>query len=358
MFTLLIFLLLLSVLVIAHELGHFWAARRSGMTVEEFGVGFPPRLWAWKDRRGTEWSINLIPLGGFVRIFGENGEERGQPGSFTSKPAWARFAVLIGGVVMNILVAWALFSAGFAIGMPAMIGENAPAGAVIENPAILVMEVLPESPAARAGVVPGDTLTRVGEQAVVDAENARTLLAAAGTNEIAVQFSRGDVVLEVTVRPEILPGHEQPLLGIAFADIGTVRLPWWRAPLAGARVTVDATIGVVRAFGQLIAGAARRDDVVASLSGPVGIAVMAGDIARLGGAHLLQFAAMLSVNLAVVNAIPFPALDGGRIALLVIEVIRRKPNSRRWEQGVHAAGFALLLLLVVFVTYHDILRLW
>lgn len=358
--TILLFLGLLSVLVLAHEWGHYAAAKKAGMIVEEFGIGFPPRVFSWKGKGGTLWSLNLIPLGGFVRIQGENGEQRFEPGSFATKSYLARFIVLIGGVFMNIVVAVALFTIGFLFGLPAIIEGGTNDFAIVSDQSINIVQVLPESPAEQGGIKPGDKVLSINGEAFTNGEEARQALVPDVAGEpIEMKVQQGDE--EKTVR--LMPAHLEELgkegVGLALVETGKVRYPWYYAPVQGVITTVGMLIQIVVALGSLVVGLFQsKSDVVAQLSGPVGIAVLTGEVAQLGFAHLVQFAAMISVNLAVLNALPIPALDGGRILFLFVEAIRRKPLNQRVEQMVHAAGFALLMLLVLFVTYRDIVKLF
>ncbi len=358
--TVLLFLVLLSVLVLAHEWGHFAAARKAGMVVEEFGIGFPPRLFSWKDKKGTVWSINLIPIGGFVRIQGESGEQRFEAGSFATKSYFARFAVLFAGVFMNLVVAAGLFSLGFAFGLPSIIEGGVDARAIVSDQAIHVVQVLADSPAEQAGLENGDQILAIDSQAYTDGASARQALQPSVSGaSVELTLERAGEVKTVKVVPVYLESIGRDGVGLALVETGQLRYPWYFAPVKGVTTTIGMTGQIIEAFAALIQGVFTKDsNIAAQLSGPVGIAVLTGQVANLGLAHLVQFAAMLSVNLAVLNILPFPALDGGRIFFLLIEGLRRKPTSQAFEQGVHAAGFALLLLLIVFVTYRDIVKLF
>jgi regulator of sigma E protease len=358
--TILLFLVLLSVLVLAHEWGHFAAARKAGMVVEEFGIGFPPRVLSFKSRKGTVWSINLIPLGGFVRIQGESGEKRFEAGSFATKGYFARFAVLFGGVFMNLVVASLLFTIGFAFGLPSVIEGGVDAQAIVSNEAINVVQILPGSPAEQAGIQNGDKILTIDGEVFAEGEAAREALKPnADGSPIEISLEHAGETKTIKIVPAYIEDIGRDGVGVALVETGKVRYPIYIAPIKGVTTTFGMTVQIVEAFGGLIKGVFTKDsNVAAQLSGPVGIAVLTGQVADLGFAHLVQFAAMLSVNLAVLNVLPFPALDGGRIFFLAIEAIRRKPSSQAFEQGVHAAGFAVLILLVVFVTYRDIVNLF
>ncbi len=357
--TIILFLVVLSVLVIAHEWGHYFAAKKSGMDVEEFGIGFPPRIFGMKDKSGTTWSINLIPLGGFVRIKGENGEERSDPKAFSSKGFWKRLIVLSAGVIMNLIVAWILFTAGFLFGLPAVVEGMGDPQAIISDRAVQVVEVVAESPAEKAGLEAGDVVKSIDGETFTTGEAARTgLVPNEDGSPLTIVVERSGQEKTIMVQPQFLEELGRAGVGVALTETGSVRYPVYLAPIMGAETVLSMVSQIVQAFWGLITGLFKSENVVSQLSGPVGIAVLTGQVAKLGFAHLIQFAAMLSVNLAVLNAMPFPALDGGRIFFLFIETLRRKPNSQKFEQAVHGAGFALLMLLVIFVTYRDIVKLF
>jgi regulator of sigma E protease len=357
--TIVLFLLVLSVLVLVHECGHYLAARKMGMDVEEFGLGFPPRIFGAKDKNGMVWSVNLIPLGGFVRIKGENGERRHESGAFAQKSIMARLLVLFAGVIMNLLLAWALFSAGFLFGLPAIIEGVEYKGAVISSQAVNVIQVLPGTPAERAGLHEGDKIVSIDGVSYISGETARAALAPhADGSPLHLAFSHEGKVTEVDITPVFNEEAGRAVIGVALLETGTVRYPFYLAPLKGLETTLGMTFQVISSFFGLISGLFAHKNVAADLSGPIGIASLTGQVARLGFWHLVQFAALLSVNLAVLNAIPFPALDGGRALFVFIEAVRRKPNSLQFEQAAHTLGFALLIVLVLFVTYKDIVKLF
>lgn len=360
MFTILIFLLILSILVLIHEAGHYFAARWAGMTVEEFGIGFPPKLFGRKDKRGTLWSVNAIPLGGFVRIKGEGGteQERFAPGAFATKSLFKRFVVLVGGVVMNIIAAWVLFSVGFGIGLPSILEGSTIPDSMISNRAIHIVDVVAESPAGTAGLLSGDEVVAIDGVTFATGEEARAALAPhADGSPLLFTVGRGSEEVALEVTPAYIEELQKEGVGIALVETGTVRYPWYKAPIVGAQATFEMTVAVVGGFWGLITGVFTSEEVVSQLSGPVGIASLTGQVVSLGIIHVVQFAAMLSVNLAVLNILPFPALDGGRIFFLFVELVRRKPLTARVEQTIHGMGFALLLILVLFVTYQDIVKL-
>lgn len=357
MTTIILFIIILSLLVFVHELGHFAVAKWSGMKVEEFGFGFPPRAFGIK-RGETTYSVNWIPLGGFVKILGESGEHRDEPRSFASKSKTKRFMVLVAGVLMNFLFAWVLISAGFMTGLPSVIDDTLPGNAHVRDTSTQITYILPGSPAQEAEFKLGDKVLAVNETSVLDSERARDLigLVPAG-QELIVTIERDGATRDITVAPrEIEEG--MVAIGTQLSTVGLVRFAPHVAIVQGANSTLTMTALTAEGFWSLITRLVAGDGVDASVAGPVGIATMTGEIAALGFAYLIHFTAVLSINLAILNILPFPALDGGRIVFLAIEAIRRKPVTAKIEGAVHGLGFALLMLLVILVTYRDILAIF
>ncbi|TAK05349.1 RIP metalloprotease RseP [Patescibacteria group bacterium] len=352
-FTAIIFLVVLSVLVFVHEFGHFITAKKLGVRVDEFGFGFPPRAFFVK-RGGTVYSLNWIPLGGFVKIKGEMAEEATGRDSFATQSAPRRLVILAAGVVMNMLLAWFLFSVGTMIGLTETVDAVHPS-ATVRNRAVTVTDVLPDSPAAATGIGYGDNIIAVNGASITEVAALQEMLRGA-SGEVVLTLKRGQASREVRVTPVLLEQTGKPGIGVGLLETGKVSYPFWYAPVRGAQVTVMNTLAVFQAFGGLIVGLVSGKGVSADVAGPVGIAVATGEVARLGFIYLLQFTALLSINLAVINILPLPALDGGRVLFLIIEKIRRKPVDRRIEGIVHQIGFAMLLLLALLVTIQDVRR--
>ncbi|OGE83295.1 MAG: RIP metalloprotease RseP [Candidatus Doudnabacteria bacterium RIFCSPLOWO2_01_FULL_44_21] len=352
--TILVFIIILGLLVFVHELGHFIMAKRAGMRVDEFGFGFPPRLFG--IRRGeTLYSINLIPLGGFVKILGEDGSQTVDPKSFSNKSFWRRFSVLIAGVTMNVILAWVLLSIGTTMGLPTLISENEqlPKSAKVSVTSVGIIEVASDTPAATIGLKIGDRIVKIAGEPIDSIEEAQLLTQSHAGQETAYEIRRGSEVFQKAITPRVNPPEGQGPLGIALGSIAYVAYPWYESIWRGLFTTVNLTWLTLSAFGDIITQAFRGENIGAVLSGPVGIAVLTRDVTRLGLIYLIQFTALLSVNLAILNAVPFPALDGGRVLFLIIEKIRRKKLPIKAEQLANAIGFMLLITLMIFVTVKD-----
>lgn len=352
--TILIFIAVLSLLVFVHEFGHFITAKRAGVRVDEFGFGFPPRLFG--VRRGdTIYSINWIPVGGFVKIKGEGGEAAHDVDSFAGKKIWIRMIIIAAGVLMNFILAAFLLSVGYGIGVPQAL-DGLPASARVRDRSIQITSVLPDSPASNAGFEIGDAIREVEGVAIDTYQGFQREIRERVGAETRVAITRDGEKIEKLTTPVVLAATGNPGVGVGLIEIGIVSYPWYRAPVQGISETVFIAKEVLFAFGDLIRNLIVERKVAIDISGPVGIAVLTGQVARLGIIYLLQFTALLSVNLAIINVFPFPALDGGRILFLLIEKVRGRPVAAKVEGVIHQVGFALLLTLVLFVTYRDIVR--
>ena len=363
--TVLIFIIILALLVLVHELGHFIVAKASGIRVDEFGLGFPPRMFGKKIGE-TIYSINWIPFGGFVKIFGENPDVESTTGpdasrSFVNKNRAIQAAVLVAGVAFNMIFAWLLISAGFMVGLPTSTSD-ASDPSKIQNVRLTVTAVLPESPAAKAGIKAGDTLASlaVGEDlaAIMQPETVQRFIEEHQNEEITLVHKRGTDVLTTKVMPAegFIDGRKS--IGIAMDEIGTLKLSLLPALGRGAETAFGLakaiTVGFVSFIAEIFQGQAKLSD----LSGPVGIAGLVGDARALGFIYLLTFTAFISVNLAVLNLMPFPALDGGRLLFVAIETVIRRRIKPEIANAVNGIGFALLILLMVVVTFRDITKLF
>lgn len=368
LYTLIIFLIVLSVLVFVHELGHFLTARMFGVKSEEFGFGFPPRILGvykdnnkhWRlaygkkeiiDASDTIYSINAIPLGGFVKIKGEDDNGLKDKDSFASHPIWQRALILVAGVFMNIVLAAILLSFGFMVGVP-QANDDIPGR-------VQISQVVSGSAAEKAGIKPYDIITRIDGQEVVEVEKTQQLIADASANQaLTFKILRGQTEEEFKITPEFSQETQRPMIGVALMKTSIVKYPWYQAIWQGIKMTGIALLAIVLAFYDLFANIFSGHGVGADIGGPIQIAKMTGDVARVGLSYVIQFTALLSLNLAVLNVIPFPALDGGRLLFLLIEKIKGRPVKPAVEAIFHQVGFFLLLVLITLVTYKDILRIF
>ena len=354
-----VFILVLGVLVLVHEWGHFFAARKFGIRVDEFGFGIPPRLWG-KKIGATLYSLNLLPIGGFVKIYGESGAGAGERESFATHPVWHRVIIILAGVFMNLVLAWALFSLGHIIGIPAVAGEGVAAGTTH----VTIIAVAPGSPAANAKLAFGDIVSRISAGGdSITPQTASELIGfvsahRGGLIQLAIRHDvSSDVpakIIEIQSRANP-PAGEGPL-GVALQDIGILRSPWYLAPWRGLESVWLSIQRTIEAFASVFQSIAANRAVPDGISGPLGLYVLTGEVQRLGVSYFLQFVALLSVNLAILNAVPFPALDGGRVLFLIIEKIRGRPVLISYEQAAHAIGFVLLLILILIISYRDLHR--
>ncbi|MFH1171546.1 MAG: RIP metalloprotease RseP [bacterium] len=355
--TIIIFVLVLGVLIFVHEFGHFLAARRAGLTVHEFGFGFPPRLIGF--RRGkTLYSLNWIPVGGFVKIKGEDGQAAGEPDSFSSLAAWRRAGILLAGVTMNILFAMLLLGFLSASGAPTALDTPLPSGALVRDARIQIISLVENSPATRAGMQPGDIIETIDGRTFTSVEAVQQYNAQKEKTSETVIVRREKRSLELRLIPQTLAGSEdRAVWGVGLLRIGTVTFPWYRAIWMGIQQSCVLLWQILVSFAGLLQGLIMQQKLTADVAGPVGIAVLTGQVRSLGALYLIQFTALLSLNLALVNVLPFPALDGGRVFFLFLEKLRRKKVSERLEALIHNVGFVLLLMLVLVVTLRDVDRL-
>ncbi|MBI4122148.1 MAG: site-2 protease family protein [Parcubacteria group bacterium] len=355
MLTILLFVLVLGVLVLVHELGHFWAAKKSGCAVDEFGIGFPPRLFSFK-RNETVYSINLLPLGGYVKIRGENGDDHPDEKSFVTKSTAWKALIVSAGVLMNVALAYVLITANLIAGVSTTVsdGENFGRFARLGEREIAIVEVLPGSPAAQADIKPGDIIRSVDQAPAETLDAVMQRFGATEAKPIALELTRGEEYLSKTIKPTRLEELGRSGVGVGLAQTAELSYPWYVAPWYGLVRTLTLLWLIIAAFGGLIAQLFSSGSVSADVTGPIGIAVLTGQVAKLGFWYLMQFAALLSLNLAIINILPFPALDGSRLLLIIIEKIRGKQLNVHLERWAHVIGFGLLMLLMVVVTARDL----
>ena len=359
-----IFLVILLVLVVSHEFGHFIVAKKSGIRVDEFSFGFPPKLFGVKKGE-TSYNFNALPFGGYVKIFGENPDEESINGpdskrSFVNKPRYIQAAVLFAGVFMNFLVAWLLLSVGFMSGLPTSTGA-APEGSILHNQALTITNISSDSPAEHAGLKVGDKIsllqTKEDKTETPSAESVQYFIKKHGNEPIKVSLTRGTEMKEITVTPEVSKTSGTPMIGISMDIVGTLKLPLHRALWEGLKLSWNLIITTVSGFYNLIYNGLTGHGSLAGITGPIGIVGVVGDAAKFGFIYLLSFTALISINLAVINLIPFPALDGGRLLFLLIEKIKGSRITPKVANTANIIGFGLLMILMAIITYHDIVKL-
>ncbi len=417
-FTIIIFLLVLSLLVLVHELGHFWTARKLKVGAPEFGLGFPPRIFGiqlvrgkrlkkiaatetidvalstnpdgtvvekitdekkeidllvpakrwrfvWGNRElddedekyGTVYSLNWIPLGGFVKIKGEDGSEAASRDSFSGRPIYQRFIILAAGVLMNIILAMTLLSIGFMIGLP-QTADSVQPGGKMESRKVQVLQVLPGTPAESVGLKVGDTILNINGQAVFTEADVQNVLGDKSGQEVTLAINRYGAAQEVKVTPQLLEETNRGGIGVLLTASAMTSYPWYQAIWEGIKTTIFLTWAILVAFFELIRNLIVGQPVGGDVAGPVGIATLTGQVARMGFVYLLQFTALLSLNLAVINFLPIPALDGGRILFLIIEKIKGRPVKRELENILHNVFFLLLILLIIWISIKDVINIF
>ena len=344
--TTLAFVFVFGIVMLVHELGHFFAARRAGITVLEFGFGYPPRLFTLGVRNGVEYTINAIPFGAFVRMQGE--EDPTAAGSFASKGAAARIGTLAAGSLMNLLLAAVAF-----VGV-SLAGEQVAVGRVV------ITGVASGSPGAVAGIQTDDIILSIAGQPVRSTTELVELTRQHLGTEVELGLERDGQPLTVRVIPRAKPPAGEGAIGIGIAmaegwQVETVRRPVLESIWLGLKETWTVLAMTIGAFAQLFRGAVSPSE----LTGPVGLFQMSGVVARSGWVNLLRFVGFISVNLFLLNLLPIPALDGGRIAFILLEKLRGGKRLAPQKEGlVHLIGMLLLIGLMLLVSYYDVLRIF
>ncbi|HEV7121333.1 MAG TPA: M50 family metallopeptidase [Candidatus Paceibacterota bacterium] len=357
-----VLVVVLVALIVVHELGHFIVAKLSGMRVDEFGIGYPPRIAAI-TRGGTEYSINWLPLGGFVRIYGEDESSAAGTEAFSARPKILQALTLLAGIAMNLLFAYVLIALALGFGTQRALSDQEALTA--PDATLAVAAVLPGSPAEKAGIMPGDLIKSVdgsyGKFDGADATGFTTFIGRDTTlSPLTFHIARANAPLTLTATPktDIIP--EQPWrlgLGVSVSAVGTASVPWTQAPIDAASLTweliKETALGLAHFFGSIATFSANLSDV----SGPIAIAGYVGDAYGQGFTSLLTITALISINLALINIIPIPALDGGRLLFVLIEAVIRRPIQPRVAQTINAVSFGLLILLMLVVSAHDVFKL-
>lgn len=361
--TIVVFILILSVLVLIHELGHFIMAKKFGIKVEEFGYGFPPRVWGKKIGE-TIYSINLLPIGGFVKLYGEDeagagrldlktkektSKTKDEDRAFYARPVWQRAIIVVAGVVMNFLLATVIISYLYAFQGVPQLGDK-----------VSIVALVPHAPAQEAGLKVGDTILSVDGQKMTtsDAVISYTKEHLGKPIHLEVQTDKGQKE-SLTVTPRVKYPSNEGAMGIAISqNVVTKKYPWYEAPFVGLKESVKDSWMILQGLWQAVTQVAQKREVPAGLAGPVGIAQLTGQFIKIGPGAVLSLVSLLSLNLAILNILPIPALDGGRLFFILVEGITRRKVNQKFESYAHAVGMALLLALIVFITFHDLVRVF
>ncbi|MDO8556936.1 MAG: RIP metalloprotease RseP [Candidatus Jorgensenbacteria bacterium] len=341
----------LSLLIVVHELGHFLAAKAFHVRVDEFSFGFPPRIFSVRYGE-TKYSIGVFPLGGFVKIYGEtqgdhNPDAPDAARSFLSQPIFNRSVIMLAGVFMNVFLAGLIISGVFMMGSPKL---------------AVISEVAPFSPAAEAGIMNGDVVLRIsaGNAVLSDIATPDPFVAFVKQNiktVLTIQIERNGKPLAITLRGREKPPEGEGALGVSLTGVGFDREQFFTAIVHGFQTTLDILVQVTLGFINFFKNIFVKPEILKTMAGPVGIFTLAANAGSLGLAYLFQLIAIISINLAVLNFIPFPALDGGRFLFLLIEGVKGSAIPERVERIINTVGFAALILLMILVTIQDIGRL-
>ena len=359
--SILIFIAVIVALIVVHEFGHFVVAKLSGMRVDEFGLGYPPRALTIATVGETAYTLNWLPFGGFVKIYGEDGEGA-DPRAFSKRPRILQALVLVAGIAMNLLFAYVLITGALIAGTPRALDESELAHA--RNMELMVANVLPGTPASLAGLLAGDSIisakTSGAEWRAVDPKSFSAFVASSKGSEVTLQIIRDGSEEIITAAPRKGLAASDPsrfALGVEVATIGVVPLSFSSALIEGASLTWSATKMTAIGLGHFFYSILTLSADLSQVSGPVGIAGAVGSASSQGFGNLLSIMAIISINLALINLIPIPALDGGRLFFVIVESVIRRPIKASIANSVNMIGFAFLILLMVVVTAHDIFKI-
>lgn len=342
--TILIFVLTLALLVLVHEFGHFLAAKRSGVKVEEFGFGLPPRLFGIKKGE-TLYSINLLPFGGFVKLYGEEYHEIRDKSlsqkAFINKKPWIKSLIVIGGVIGNFLLGWVLISYLFSQGVPVPVNK------------VIIEKVIKNSPAAAAGFAEKDV--------VLDFKNAEDFISYTkkySGREVRIKILRNSQTIPVKIIPRKNPPKGEGPLGIVITSFIEKKFPWYKAPFYGLIEAFRISYKIIFELGKVLIAFITFQKPHVDVAGPIGIATLAGQAIKFGKNAYLELIALLSLNLAIINILPFPALDGGRLIFIIYEGITKKKPNKNIEKYVNLFGMLILLSLALIITINDIIKIY
>jgi regulator of sigma E protease len=356
-----VFIIILALLVLIHEFGHFIAAKKLGIKVEEFGFGFPPRVWGKKIGE-TLYSLNLLPIGGFVKVFGEEYHEENKTEAeggyspadrkraFVYRPPWQKAIVIVAGVVMNFLLGWVLISYLFTQGVPTPTDK------------VIVEQIQPNSPAVTAGLKVGDVIEVISKddqsRSIKTVDDLIKATKEYGDQQVILQYDRNGQKNQVTIMPRKNPPKDQGSLGVVITSYAVRKYPWYTAPYYGLKHAAVITLTIITELGKTVTKLATGQAAKVEVTGPVGIAQYTGQAIKFGSNAVLELVALLSLNLAVINLLPFPALDGGRLVFIMYEWVTKKRINQHFERYMNLAGIIILLGLSAVITFFDVLKLF
>ncbi len=351
-------IVLFVALVVLHEFGHALVARRNGVRVDEFGIGFPPRAWKKKLKNGTEFSLNWLPLGGFVRLHGEHDAATG-PGTYGGATMWVKTKILLAGVFVNWITAVIIFTFLALIGMPKVLpNQFAVAGdTYVAQSAVLVADIVKDSPAEKAGLKPGDKIITIAGEPVADAAGFSGQTAAHAGQTVDITISRSDAEQTISATLNTERTESQGYLGVGPSE-QTLQRATWSAPIVGVGVTAQFTYETVRGLigtvAELLKG--HFSQAGQNVAGPVGVVSILKSSSDSGIIFVLFLIGIISLTLAVMNALPIPALDGGRLFVTLFYKLRGKVLTKEREEAIQAGGFIALMVLVAVITVVDVGR--
>jgi len=349
--TLVTFLFVLSVLVLVHEFGHFLVAKKAGIKVEEFGLGYPPRLFG-KKFKGTIYSLNWLPFGGFVRLYGEQADKKiKSQDAFCQKSKSIRSLVLLTGVFFNFLLAIVVFTVVYSfIGIPTKTDQ------------VMIVGIIPGSPAEQAGLKEGHVIKEFNYQPLKESNQLIALTSENLGQEVTLKIQAEEELSEVSLVPREQTSQDEGPLGVIISDVEMKKYPLWQMPfrgiIEGTKEALSWLVLIVKALAIMLFNLFTKGDVPKDVAGPLGIFQITGMVAQTGFLNILQFIGILSVNLAVINLLPLPALDGGRLLyIFVYEGLFRRKSNPAIEGIVNTIGIAFLFCLIILITFNDIKRL-
>lgn len=363
-------LILFVGLVVIHEFGHFIMARRNGVDIEEFGIGFPPRIWGKKTKGGFDFTLNWLPLGGFVKMKGES-DAATEPGSLGAASTWAKAKIMLAGVVMNLLVAFVILTALAWLGLPKLIDNqfSVKSDTKIARNDVLVGYVEDRSPASSAGLKPRDKLLAIGTaghmQTIKSADDLPNITETLAGKKVTIRYDRGgkDYTRQITMRSKTevdaskKTSNPKGYLGVSPTEF-TLTRSTWSAPIVGAGLIGQYTAATFQGLGTAISAVFQGQGHKAAeqVSGPVGIIVLLKDGSLLGYQFMLMIIAIISLTLAIMNVLPIPALDGGRLFIVLLSKAFGKQISQEMEERIVGASFMFLMFLIVLITIVDVKR--